>query len=450
MKVDDQTIRQVRNLDPQRVAEWLGLESHRTRHKYACLWCGPTGDGSGDNLHVNPKGVYDPDGRKCAAKCFACGATCGDTITFAQKALNCGFVDAVAWLARHGGIPFDADDNGRSRDLSPKQHASTADDKNESREAENHANTPPQRLTDWLLPRMPFDTFRRVVDAYQRRLRHSAHPPSLALAYTVMADIWGRMDLEPAGANYLAGRDIPPEVAKRAGVRSTSYETWSRIRDDYPPEVLEYIGFNWQFRRRGEKPFDHVLWFPYFDQGGRLSTLRWREANDAGQMKGLATSKPDKQGQGLDLESPHRPAEFYLAPSAIGVAESREISIWCVEGELDALSLWIAGRPAVAAPGSTWVDSQWWHALRTAPSVVIAGDGDTPGKKFTQLAKDRAKGALGKVWAETRCGRAHWTPGKDANDLLAENRLETAIRTLESTWGIDKNRRPATGRPAVV
>lgn len=448
MTVDDHTKHRIRHLDPQRVADWLGLESHRTRHKYACPWCGPTGDGSGDNLHVNSPGDYDPDGRKCAAKCFACGTACGDTIAFAQKTLDCGFVDAVAWLARHTGIEFDADDHDRSRDLSPNQHAGTADHESESRDVENFGDTPPQRLTDWLLPRMPFDTFRRVVDAYERRLRDSTRRPSLALAYTIMADIWGRMDLESTGAAYLASRDIPAAVAGRAGVRSTSRETWARLAGDYPPEVLEFIGFNRQFRRSNPS-FDHVLWFPYFDQDGQLSTLRWREANDAGQMMGLATSSADERFD-LELDSPHRPAEFYLAPSAIDGADSQKRSIWLVEGELDALSLWAAGRPAIAAPGATWVDSKWWHTLRRAPSVVIAGDGDAPGKKFTQLAKDRAQDALGKVWAETRCGRAHWTPGNDANDLLGEGRLETAIRTLESTWGIDQNRRPETARPAAI
>lgn len=452
MKVDEHTKRRARQLDPKRVAEWLGLQEARPQHKYGCFACT-----SSDALHVNPSGTYEPDGKKCAARCFSCGATCSDTIDFAREARGCGFVEAVEWLCQNGGIDFDRDDHSgvdTYRPPAPPKHSHS-----EPTDEPPGVQVAPQKLTDWLLKRMPFDTFRRVVDAYERRMHNTDRPAPVALAYTILSDIYQRMELDEggAGAAYLEDRGIPAPVARRAGVRSTSFAEWNRLAGDYPTRILEYIGFNRCFARPTEyssRPFDHVLWFPYFDSGGELSTLRWREASDDEQMMGMATSGADEQF-GLGLDSPHRPAEFYLAPSAIDAAKAQRMPVFLVEGELDALSIWAAGRPAVAVPGVSWVEGEWWRTLRPARTVVIAGDGDEPGKKFTNRAKRKASESVGERWADTTCGRAHWPTDEDgndndANDLRRSGGLADAIVGLEDEWGINENRRSGASRPAAV
>lgn len=260
MMVDPETKQRVRQIDPERIARALGLEQNkRDRNKWRCPFCGSEDD-SGDNLHVNPKGKYQPDGKKCAAKCFADCVTCSDTIAFVQEFEGLDFIEAVEWLCAEEGIELETNGQQPSK---PKRGNNAA-----PRRAQQ---TPPkhrQNATD------KNDKF---------------NPPDIRVE--IFERIWQAVkptDLTDAAIRYLEDRNINPLVAKSYGCRCW----WPVMGDifdilrDYDVGDLRHAGLLsgngkpwWPLRafkqsKSDERGIAVPVWHPEYDSGP--VAIRWR------------------------------------------------------------------------------------------------------------------------------------------------------------------------------
>lgn len=80
-----------------------------------------------------------------------------------------------------------------------------------------------------------------------------------------------------------------------------------------------------------------------------------------------------------------------------------------VEGEIDAMSLSLAGLPAVGVPGVDGWQPHFGRCLEDFEVIYVFGDGDTAGRKFNKF-----------LARETRARPIRMPNGKDCNDLWRE------------------------------
>lgn len=97
----------------------------------------------------------------------------------------------------------------------------------------------------------------------------------------------------------------------------------------------------------------------------------------------------------------------------------RDSPFICVaEGEIDAMSLSLAGLPAVGVPGvETW-QKHFSRCLEDFDTIFAFGDGDKAGSKFSNF-----------LARETRARPIRMPNGKDCNDLFREQGAE-GLRAL--------------------
>lgn len=97
-------------------------------------------------------------------------------------------------------------------------------------------------------------------------------------------------------------------------------------------------------------------------------------------------------------------------------------TVYLTEGELDAISLWMCGLPAVAVPGVKGWKQDYWRVFRYR-RVILLGDGDDPGKKFcAEVSKDLDIYNIESATVEM-------PEGMDVNSLLKKGGVE-AVREL--------------------
>jgi DNA primase len=118
-----------------------------------------------------------------------------------------------------------------------------------------------------------------------------------------------------------------------------------------------------------------------------------------------------------------RGAKYLSLPGAVGRPFGvgllgEEAPVYIVEGELDAISCWIAGLPTVGFPGAnTWAPV--FSRIFRFRSVVVVADGDEPGMRFAEeVARDIE-----------RCDIISCPPGEDANSILVSQGPE-GLRNL--------------------
>lgn len=137
--------------------------------------------------------------------------------------------------------------------------------------------------------------------------------------------------------------------------------------------------------------------FPWFDRRGRLVNVKFRSVYD----------------KRFWYHSEGQPIRNHLygihAVHAVGAEE-----VWVVESEIDALTLWQAGKAAVALGGARFSEEQRRLLLQSpAKTVVIATDNDKPGQRILCSIYDSLAGYL-------EVKKMHWpySQCKDINDLL--------------------------------
>lgn len=173
------------------------------------------------------------------------------------------------------------------------------------------------------------------------------------------------------GAEYLASRGIPADVASVAGVRFGAW--WKRNDEANKPES-----------------FAAVI-FPIQDQSGELV---------AAQARAIVGSDKRTRGdksQGVFLATP-------------GALDAERLAI--CEAPIDALALAACGLDAIALCGTTW--PEWLLDTLAGRGVFLAHDADAPGD---QAANDLAEALAGQSFVKRLRPRG----GKDWGEVLQEH-----------------------------
>jgi hypothetical protein len=190
-----------------------------------------------------------------------------------------------------------------------------------------------------------------------------------------------------------------------------------------------------EHHREGD-PFPRIarmIILPNVIEGGAaLDALRFRNpAPSSPHLKALALLNGDALAPGLSwaLERP------YLETWALEMARAHNLPLYVCEGELDALSMWQAGRPALAAPGAKSWRAGWCASWAGLSRVIIVADQDKGAG--AQLAKEIGAAALRELGDEEarRIVAGARIPAargfKDANDLLRAGLLGAFINECE-------------------
>jgi DNA primase len=162
--------------------------------------------------------------------------------------------------------------------------------------------------------------------------------------------------------------------------------------------------------RRFEIGYDRAtltITFPWRDRKGHLITVKHRRVDDK-----------------RFWYSPRVPpgVKNTLLYGLHHVARRRDPAVWICEAEIDCISLWQSGRPAVALGGAFMSATQARElALAGVARVVLACDRDEGGQKAHESIRDRL------CLYGIECAEAVWPEdfdGKDVNDLLLVGRIE--------------------------
>lgn len=350
-----------RLLDATEVATAANLPKSKESRKWACPACP-----SSDALHV-----YQGPGR--GAHCFSCGGSF-DAVGLVMGTAKLEFKASVEWLATQFGF---SDLISGTVDLSEvKKRRAAIDAEMQKREAE-----------------------RKRLDA--ERMRQ---------AQGVFTRFWGSLTLGPAGQEYLQSRAIPLDVAEHFGLVSIeSEEQLQAVHAQFWPDELEVAGLV-GVNERGLYPFPWrtpCLVIPYADEGG-LSFLRFRDLS-GGTPKYISP-------RGL------RPTGPWNAHASYDHADHYP-TLYICEGELNALSVILAGQPALGSCGNGIWLPEWSKGFRYYQRVVILCDGDEPGIRFSERVKAATSDALGPDWVKRRLRRRIFRQGTDANDVLQQGVL---------------------------
>ena len=390
---NDQIIDQARQIDVRSLCADL-LES-ASGEKFACPGCP-----SSDALAA----------RDDHAVCYSAAHPGGsphvyDGIALVQEAMGVGFVRAVEWMT---GQTLDSDGSGgggggrgRSRptSLSGRPTRDPSDDNG------------------------PVDV----------------EPTTLLLE----AMLERKLKLGKRGRSYLAGRGISATLAQSVGIVDCIHDHWGAL-------VAEGCGGDWDLvRASGLAPtsggdgrvhpyYRHFIAFPYWDVDGLFgppdAAKEARTSDGVLETVRFRTTVPGERPKMMSLtrEGPSSSASPYLAGAARLAGQATEspggppgLPLFVVEGELDALSVIEAGRPAVASySASVWPES-WctdWLAY-DVPRVVVVAEGDQGGEEFASRVWQAAVSTCGQAWADERVRVVRMDEGVDCNDLRQEGAL---------------------------
>lgn len=452
MMVDDETKKRAREVDPEIIAKSLGLESHRSRHKWRCPSCGSE-DGSGDNLHVNPKGEYEPDGRKCAAKCFACGVTCSDAIDFVQTFGQLEFVEAVEWICAETGIPLESKGRQPSK---PERGKNAAPRRLQQTPAKDRENAGDKKFEP---PDVRVEIFERIWEATKP------------------------LELTEQAKRWLEYRAISPRVAHAYGCRDwypVTDDIFAILGDNYSAKQLRLAGMVndkgdawWPLRafrdnNDNERGLAIPVWHPGYPKAP--VAIRWRTYSDNAYQK--VYQQPSGPGRfrqpplGLLEPSPNAYARLYLesgwlkanvpdfetidrkyvgdhAPRTIGDYPGDYAIVFC-EGETDWLSVASAAVEldtsmrivpvGVTSMSSPW-PARWTDEIESAHWWIAGFDGNNSDPDCT--ARERADDIRKELIARHPKGRDGINPRfkyalrpehGDLNDLRKQGNLTNYIR----------------------
>lgn len=209
-------------------------------------------------------------------------------------------------------------------------------------------------------------------------------------------------EVDFAGLDYLTARGVSEETARSLGVLSGR-----------------------KFFKKSGAELDAVG-FPYRHQG-RVTAIKWRS---------LSTKEFTQDGSAQTL---------FLADK---IEAGQDIVI--TEGEIDALSFWDAGIPALSIPSGALSEGaadesarlKWLshhdELIKAAPNVFLAVDMDGPGETTAQELARR----IGKL----KCWRISFPHGcKDANDTLTQHGKEglAKCKADSARWPVEGLAAPA-------
>lgn len=256
--------------------------------------------------------------------------------------------------------------------------------------------------------------------------------------------------LDDWAASWLENeRGLDPQMCAAFGVASCTAARWRELvnaaAERFGEDMAMMAGVmradEGEHHRAGD-PFPRAprfLILPNFTtNGAEVDALRFRNPNPPSpHLKALALLNAEALAPGMSwaLERP------YLETWALETARLLALPLYVCEGELDALSMWQAGRPALAAPGASSWRAGWCASWAGLSRVVVVADQDA--RSGAQLAREIGAamvGELGRDEARRLLGgdgtarRARAGSGyKDPNDLLRAGELGAFIQECEAT-----------------
>lgn len=250
----------------------------------------------------------------------------------------------------------------------------------------------------------------------QQRIDDSFDPPfECDNPWNEIGDALANQPLCQTTVKWLISRGLDPEMCHGLGIRSMHPTHWKHVKSLVGGEAAaRKAGIIADSKKTGQ-PYQLPWWnypwvlLPYTDAEWIWTTVRHRATNPKDEPKILS------------------PAGSQPAPLPFLGAKAQDTDgpLWVVEGETDALSLWQIGQVAVASPGaSVWHDAwrAWLAEQAKTRDVLIVGDGDEAGVEFVRN--------VSRGMNQGRVERALWADGRDANDLLLSNELETEISEI--------------------
>jgi len=300
-------------------------------------------------------------------KCWSCGEG-GDVFTFVQKKENLDFVEALEWLARRAGIPFE------------------------------RKGVSPERASE---REQMYELNRLAVQYYQDRLARSPEARDYLAGRAILKATQDQWDIGYAPPDwdgltgFLTQKRVDLELAARIGLLKTRKET----------------GGNYDtFRNR--------MMFPIHDVQGRVIAFGGRA---------MAAEDPNAEFKEAKYLNSEQSLLFDKSRTLYGLFFARkklsgETPAVFVEGYMDVIATHQAGfTQCVATLGTSLTEDHARLLARYNPRVVICYDGDEAGIKAT-LRGAVTWESIGIEQAEVRVARL--PKGDDPDSLL--KRGETA------------------------
>ena len=197
---------------------------------------------------------------------------------------------------------------------------------------------------------------------------------------------------------------------------------------DVQPTVTEYLS------RRGIGPEIQRLFGVSFDEQAQAVMLPWR--------------LPDGRLANVKFRRTQGKAFWYVAEQAggwpirelvygIDVIYAQSIrAAALVEAEIDALSFWTVGIPAIAVGGASFNETKRDMILRSPiEEIVIATDNDKPGERLREEIERELRGKL-------RLKHARFVGVKDANETLQKygmGALKSVVENADPVRGVSIN-----------
>lgn len=235
-------------------------------------------------------------------------------------------------------------------------------------------------------------------------------------------------------------RGLDPQMCAHFGIRSSRARPWREAveaaAERFGDDAVKVAGV---MRSSGDdegEVFPRIASFlalTYEDGQGDPDTLRLRNISPDAKVKALGLLTP-RDVPRLSWE-PMRP---YLESQAIEVARRRSMPLYVCEGELDALSFWQMGRPALATYGSSRWPNGWCAAWAGLDRVIVVADQDGERRTGEKLAERIGAAAvyelgLNETARILRGATVNKALGlKDPNDLLRAGKLAAFINLCET------------------
>jgi DNA primase len=312
--------------------------------------------------------------------CFGCGKH-GNAVGFLMELGGMGFVDAVKELAQRSGMEVPED---RS---TPEQRAQQAQTK---------------ALNEQLV-----DLLSQASAAYRKHLKES-----------------------PRAIDYLKGRGLSGEVAKRFGLgyAPPGWRSLASVFPDYADERLVQAGLVIHQTEEEDKRYDRFrdrIMFPIRNVKGELIGF-------GGRVMGNDTPKY--------LNSPETPV-FSKGRELYGLYEAREAIrdaglVLVTEGYMDVVALAQWGfAHAVATLGTACTGDHVQKLFRHTDAVVFSFDGDAAGRRAARRALQAALPHL----SDTRQVKFLFLPPEhDPDSFIREHGPEAFTRALNAATPLSR------------
>lgn len=185
------------------------------------------------------------------------------------------------------------------------------------------------------------------------------------------------------------------------------------------PYLSERRGIEEKYQRGFRVGYDRAsraVTFPWFDRHGRLVNVKFRSVVDK-RFWYLPSGQPIKNHL-YGLHHVHRKGER---------------RVFLVESEIDAITLWQAGFPAIALGGASMSPAQKGLILQSPiEELVLATDNDAAGRRIADSVANQLNGYLSLWRMEIPEDK------KDVNDLTREELIEAAhnVKPLTIGWSL--------------